>query len=145
MGRVGMVELRIRTYRAHDCSDKSVRKQGKSCWSSRVEQSANGSERESRGGAFMYLSSSRAGPAFAHAYPGASLGCSQPSPLETCILAVCILLPTKHGPVLCKIQLQHAEDAAWKLKCLILIQSGRWLSPNLTRCTSCVICITFSH
>lgn len=42
-----------------------------------VEQSANGSDRQSRGGAFMYLSSSRAGPA-----PGwrtlASLACSKP-------------------------------------------------------------------
>ena len=83
-----MVELKMKTYQTHDCIDESARKQGKSCWSSRVEQSANGSEREDRGGAFMYLSSSRVGPAFAHAYPGASLECSQPSPFETCILAV---------------------------------------------------------
>ena len=42
-----------------------------------VEQSANGSDRQSWGGAFMYLSSSRAGSA-----PGrhtlASLACSKP-------------------------------------------------------------------
>ena len=47
---------------------------------SKAEQSANGSDRQSWGGAFMYLSLSRTGPAFAHAgmaYPGTSLACSR--------------------------------------------------------------------